>query len=137
MRCVSRKPLPIVHDGPRRPTRRSECIDGPRPCPWVSCRYHLAIDVNPKTRDFKVNQPRFPEASRETCVLDVASRGPLRLEVVGALMGVTRERVRQIEVKALRKLHQLVQLWDRDTSFVPSAAVPSRSSGETDPEEFA
>lgn len=71
----------------------------------MSCRYHLAIDVNPKTADVKINHPRFPSAlPQETCVLDVADRGPLRLEVVGALLGVTRERVRQIEVKALRKL---------------------------------
>jgi hypothetical protein len=29
-----------------RPQRRSDCEDGPRPCPWVGCRYHLWADVS-------------------------------------------------------------------------------------------
>lgn len=28
-----------------RPTVRSECENGPRPCPWVGCKYHLYLDV--------------------------------------------------------------------------------------------
>jgi transcriptional regulator len=38
------------------------------------------------------------------CVLDIADQGELTLEEIGKLTGVTRERVRQIEEKALRKL---------------------------------
>ncbi len=33
--------LPIV-----RPKTRGECASGPRPCPWVSCRHHLYLDVD-------------------------------------------------------------------------------------------
>lgn len=135
MRFVPRKALPIVHDGPTRPTRRSQCVDGPRPCPWVSCRYHLAIDVNPKTADVKLNHPQFPAAlPEETCVLDVANRGPLRLEVVGALLGVTRERVRQIEVKALRKLSEVPVIRELapQGSTARSASARSVYSWETD-----
>lgn len=28
-----------------RPRTRAECADSPRPCPWVSCRHHLAIEL--------------------------------------------------------------------------------------------
>src|SRR6476659_8340628 len=31
-----------------RPESREECVDGPRPCPFVSCKHHLSIDVSPR-----------------------------------------------------------------------------------------
>jgi DNA-directed RNA polymerase sigma subunit (sigma70/sigma32) len=39
-----------------------------------------------------------------SCVLDVADNGGITLEEVGELLGVTRERIRQIEAVAIRKL---------------------------------
>lgn len=29
----------------QRPLTRADCVDGPRPCPWVGCRHHLLIEV--------------------------------------------------------------------------------------------
>lgn len=29
----------------QRPRTRGECKDGPRPCPWVSCRHHLLLEI--------------------------------------------------------------------------------------------
>src|SRR5262249_27665897 len=43
----------------------------------------------------------------ETCALDVADRGGTTLEEVGAIMNLTRERIRQVEVKGLAKLQAL------------------------------
>lgn len=40
----------------------------------------------------------------ESCALDVAERGQHTLKEVGDMLGVTRERIRQIEVEAKRKL---------------------------------
>jgi hypothetical protein len=91
-----------------KPRTRAECADGPRPCPYVSCKYHLFIDVSPRTGAIKLN---FPDLEvwelGESCALDVADRGGTTLEDVGAIMNLTRERIRQVEVKALAKLEAL------------------------------
>lgn len=87
-----------------RPRTRGDCQNAERPCPWVSCKWHLYVDITPKG-NLKVNFPDIePERMLESCALDVADIGGLPLEVVGALMNVTRERVRQLEVKAMAKL---------------------------------
>jgi hypothetical protein len=91
-----------------KPRVRADCVDGPRPCPYVSCKYHLFIDVSPRTGAIKLN---FPDLEvwemAESCALDVADRGGTTLEDVGAIMNLTRERIRQVEVKALAKLEAL------------------------------
>jgi len=91
-----------------KPRTRAECVDGPRPCPYVSCKHHLYIDVSPRTGAIKLN---FPDLDvwemTESCALDVADRGGTTLEDVGAIMNLTRERIRQVEVKALAKLEAL------------------------------
>jgi hypothetical protein len=91
-----------------KPRTRNECVDGPRPCPYVSCQHHLFLDVSARTGAIKLN---FPDLEvwemTETCALDVADRGGTTLEDVGAIMNLTRERIRQVEVKALAKLQAL------------------------------
>jgi hypothetical protein len=91
-----------------RPSNRSECLDMPRPCLYVSCRHHLYLDVNPKTGSIKLN---FPDKEvwelGESCALDVAERGGITLEEVGHIMNLTRERIRQVEVRGLEKLNGL------------------------------
>ncbi|MBA2662781.1 MAG: DNA-binding protein [Bradymonadaceae bacterium] len=88
-----------------RPRDRSECRSGERPCPFVSCKYHLYLDVNPHTGSIKLN---FPDLEvwelAETCALDVADRGGITLEEVGELLNLTRERIRQVEATGLEKL---------------------------------
>src|SRR5687768_18394193 len=46
----------------------------------------------------------------ETCALDIADRGGTTLEEVGAILNLTRERIRQVEVKALAKLDALKEM---------------------------
>jgi hypothetical protein len=91
-----------------RPRARSECADGPRPCPFVACQHHLYIDVSPRTGAIKLNFPDLEVWEMgESCALDVADRGGTTLEDVGAIMNLTRERIRQVEVKALAKLEAM------------------------------
>jgi hypothetical protein len=93
---------------PDRPRTRGDCIDGPRPCPWISCRHHLYLDVSRRTGSIKLNFPDLePWQLEHSCALDVADDGGSTLEDVGALMNVTRERVRQLEIDALHRLEML------------------------------
>ncbi len=91
-----------------KPRTRAECANGERPCPFVSCKHHLYLDVSAKTGAIKLN---FPDLEvwemTETCALDVSDRGGTTLEEVGAIMNLTRERIRQVEVKGLAKLEAL------------------------------
>ena len=88
-----------------RPVHRSQCMQMERPCPFVSCKHHLYLDVNPETGSIKLN---FPDLEvwemRETCSLDVADRGGITLEEVGEILNLTRERIRQVEVRGLLRL---------------------------------
>ena len=76
-----------------------------RPCPWVACKHHLYLDINPETGSIKINFPDLePWELQNTCALDVAERGGITLEEVGEIMNLTRERIRQVEVRGLLKL---------------------------------
>ncbi len=76
-----------------------------RPCPFVSCSHHLYLDVNPETGAIKLNFPHLEVwEMAETCSLDVADRGGITLEEVGAILNLTRERIRQVEVRGLCKI---------------------------------
>ncbi|HEX2688020.1 MAG TPA: sigma factor-like helix-turn-helix DNA-binding protein [Kofleriaceae bacterium] len=88
-----------------RPTSRAECREEVRPCPWVACKHHLYLDINPETGSIKINFPDLePWELKHTCALDVAERGGITLEEVGEIMNLTRERIRQVEVRGLLKL---------------------------------
>jgi hypothetical protein len=87
-----------------RPRTRAECAGGERPCPFVACRFHLYLDVS----DIGTIKWNFPHLEvhqlTESCTLDVADREGTTLDEVGMLLNLTRERVRQIEVRARKKL---------------------------------
>jgi hypothetical protein len=94
-----------------RPQTRGECAEMERPCPFVSCKYHLYIDVHPVRGSIKIN---FPDLEvwemTDTCALDIADRGGITLEEVGEIMNLTRERVRQVETQGLAKLERLSEV---------------------------
>lgn len=109
-----------------RPRRRGDCAGVPRPCPFVSCRHHLAIDVSPRTGALKRNFPDLevwempPGAS---CALDVADRGEATLEEVGEILNITRERARQLENRALLSILRQAEVFDE----APHEALPDNS----------
>lgn len=95
----------IPHKGPR-PATRGSCAEAIRPCPFVTCRHHLYLDVVP-TGAIRLARPELEPEEIEpewSCSLDVADRGAHTLDGVGRLLGLTRERIRQISDVALEKM---------------------------------
>lgn len=102
-------------DGKRRlPLTWGDCQDDDEPCPYVSCRYHLFLGIDPSTGSLKLNFPDLfdldgaPEVEKMpgTCALKVAERGGVTLEAIGELLNVTRERARQLEAAAMEHMRK-------------------------------
>lgn len=92
---ILRRSLPILED--ERPRHRSDCERGPRPCPWVGCRFHLYLDVK-EGGYLRYNFPdRALEDLEETCALDVAESGHHTLEQVGDLVNMGRDHLLRVE----------------------------------------
>lgn len=90
-----------------RPATRADCSNFSRPCPFVSCAHHLYLDVNQDSGHIKLNYPTLEVWElKDSCSLDVSDRGGLTLEETGQILGLTRERVRQIEFMALAVLKE-------------------------------
>lgn len=108
-----------VHE--ERPKTRGECLSMERPCPYVSCKHHLYLDVR-RNGTIALNFPDLePWELIDTCALDVAEETELgdptrpsgngegdgvTMERVGLILNMTRERVRQIEERALETLQK-------------------------------
>jgi hypothetical protein len=115
-----------------RPKARADCKDAARPCPFLSCRHHLAdVVVGPNGRlrlgvldmELEVDATREDAeaytdlaadavvAMRESCALDVIDRerDACTLQVVGNALNLTRERIRQIERRTLREAEPRVR----------------------------
>ncbi len=128
---MKRRVLPVIANAEpydaRRPKTRADCElpRGARPCPWVACKYHLrgievtfagrvafgktvlAPDATEKQIDRAVDRAvEELRRSSPSCALDVADQNPdgATLAQVGQAISITRERVRQVEAKALRRL---------------------------------
>jgi hypothetical protein len=92
-------------DGVPRPVVRGDCVGDDRPCPFTACKYHLYLDVSADTGTLKLNFPELEAWELEqSCALDVADLGGITPEEVGEVMNLTRERIRQVEVRGLLKL---------------------------------
>lgn len=109
----------------RLPVVRGDCVGGHRPCPLVSCKYHLAVVgvAGGGRRAIQWNRggvvpPGEPETWSddavvaylatldETCVLDVADAvdgGLLPHSALGELLGVTKQHAQQEEARALER----------------------------------
>ena len=87
-----------------RPRTRAECPDTSEgPCPWVSCKYHLYLDVNERTGSIKLNFPGLEVWELpDTCAVDVMWRlraGRTAVDVIEAMGGV------ETEAEVLRVVH--------------------------------
>ena len=121
-----REEYPETETHVARPRRRLECMPeteeekacggttrphAARPCPFVSCKHHLYLDVNEATGSIKLNFPHLEvEDMPETCAADIADRGDLTLEEIGVVMNLTRERIRQLETRGFDRLRNNVDV---------------------------
>lgn len=109
LRRESKRSLALVreeHLAYTRPRARRDCEGQHRPCPFVTCRHHLFLEVK-GNGNIKLNHGAVElEQLVHTCSLDVASARPegLTQDEVGLLLNLARNRVQQIEESAVRKL---------------------------------
>ncbi len=105
-------------DGKERalPATRGEC-PVVRPCPYLTCKYNMGVHLESDGKRMRMHRvwrgifSNTTESMRvgHTCALDAAEAGGMTLEEVGQIMGVTRERIRQIELVALKKLRLRIE----------------------------
>jgi len=93
------------------------------PCDKVEDKL-VTLDTS---EDYEAEGPHSPERRsysvlranwrmRPSCALDVADKGPLGLLETGQIMGVSKERVRQLECRALDRAEILFRLLGVDES---------------------
>lgn len=76
--------LPVI---PTVSIKRSECRQWVAPCALTACRYHLG-----------------PRARKQPCSLNLADEGAMETSRIAKRLGLTDERVRQVEIEALIKV---------------------------------
>lgn len=83
--------------------RTAEVIWHSRPCVFVACSKALFLDVS-ETGSIILNFPHLEPGempAEQSCALDLADRGAMTLEDIAVVTNLTRERIRQIELRAL------------------------------------
>ena len=87
------------------PLTRAECIDGPRPCPWVACRHHLALEaaqyrsqIYPRTDDVLDGVIDDP-----SCSLDY-EYDPQSLNQIALIFGVDRSVMHRVFWSGMRQV---------------------------------
>lgn len=76
---------------------KGRCLKCSEPCKDLKCRHHLYADL-------KLWQIAAAAPCSVTCTIKLGTLGGMTLDDVGLYLGMTRERIRQIESKALTKL---------------------------------
>lgn len=107
---------PTPRDSTPRPKTRADCIGGPRPCPYVGCKWNIYLSVDPDGRIAFAFPNVKPWDLAETCTLDVidTNSSGLTLDETGAVMNITRERVRQLVFGIKAKLRKEVEKENMD-----------------------
>lgn len=117
-RCVVALDEPVED----RPHTRAECLRGPRPCPWVGCRYHLYLDVNPRIGSLRLQFPDLePDEIPASCALDIADRGPIGEDQIAPLLNCTRARVQQVCQQAFDRLQEHPAFFDLASERIPAS----------------
>lgn len=80
-----------------------EVIYRSRPCVFVGCSQSLYLDIS-ETGSIIFNFPHLEPGQMpadQSCALDLSDRGGMTLEEIAVVTNLTRERIRQVELRAL------------------------------------
>ena len=119
----------------KRPITRADCADVPRPCPYVGCRHNMFLDVGQNGRGSSIHylwgtdDPTKMPPNLSCCLDIVDARGTQTLDQIGKIWNITRERIRQIEAKGLRKIMRkrgVDTLWELLSDAKPSSEIKER-----------
>lgn len=86
------------------PKIRGHCENGPRPCPWILCKYHLYLDVAIESRSNGDHFGKTLTEIPETCALDLANGNGMEWEEIGEVLGTTGQTAANIGKLALNSL---------------------------------
>jgi len=112
-----------------KPKTRGDCCNEMRPCPWVSCRHNLFLEVK-ENGTLMFPHGDNPDALLHmdaTCTLDLASEGPRSLDDVAVRFNITRERVRQVEEAALVRFREACEVTDLRPGTITTETPYERS----------
>jgi hypothetical protein len=96
-----------------RPQTRGECIDGPRPCPYVGCRYHLFLDVyraGGLQLNFGTENVDILKKVDHTCALDVADARTCSSEMVSKHLNVSVQAIKFTTAIAQKKVKRYLEI---------------------------
>lgn len=87
----------------------------------MSCRYNLYLNITPAGTLMLTWPDKEPDEIEHSCALDLADGGAVTLHTVGRMLNLTRERARQLEERALAKMHDVVRAQDIDEGDIRSS----------------
>ncbi|MFH2115620.1 MAG: hypothetical protein ABIJ86_14070 [Spirochaetota bacterium] len=93
---------------PNRPQIRADCMEGPRPCPWIGCKWHMCW-LRHDIRRLILGDGDPAEVSamimdlEESCTLDMAEV-PQGERFIAAVLGVSHQAIGQTCQRAIAKL---------------------------------
>lgn len=109
-----RRRLRLVEDAPPRPKTRADCVDGPRPCPWVGCRHNTFLEVDrydggtlPSIRVAHPGRQPWQVPPGESCTLDLVGGyvgDPIASQETGRILRITPDWVRKVERMAFERI---------------------------------
>lgn len=123
----------------QRPMTRRDCLPGgvneQRPCPWVSCSHHLAIDVN-EAGSLRTNFPGMSLGEMPaTCALDIAESEdhpmraddqPMSADRVGFYTNMVATNVQRLERVYLDKLAHVLADGDEEELDIARKNIRAR-----------
>lgn len=111
----------VLHLPIARPRTRDDCREGQRPCPWRSCEWNSGAIHG-----------RFAHPAPGKCALDLIEQGPATLEEIAEFLDTSREYVRQIMLRATRRLH-VAQSLSAYRDHAPPAREHALGGGSDEP----